>query len=78
MWRGSSTDSGTCCSATATSVGPRRAARHCFVFQSYALFKHDERAKNIAFGLRVRKYAGRRTSPPLRRAAALVQLEGLA
>ncbi len=51
-----------CCSATRTSPAlPAQKRGLGFVFQSYALFKHMNVRKNIAFGLGVRKVAeGRR------------------
>jgi sulfate/thiosulfate transport system ATP-binding protein len=60
---------------------PARERRAGFVFQQYALFRHLTVAKNIAFGLEVRR---RRNRPPRAEIArrveellALVQLEGL-
>ena len=48
-----------------------------FVFQSYALFKHMNVRKNIAFGLRVRKMPAEQMSARVDELLALVQLEGL-
>ena len=48
-----------------------------FVFQSYALFKHMNVRKNIAFGLRVRKMPADQMSARVDELLALVQLEGL-
>jgi sulfate transport system ATP-binding protein len=48
-----------------------------FVFQSYALFKHMNVRKNIAFGLRVRKAPSDAIERRVDELLALVQLEGL-
>ena len=48
-----------------------------FVFQSYALFKHMNVRKNIAFGLRVRKVPAAEARRTVDELLALVQLEGL-
>jgi sulfate transport system ATP-binding protein len=48
-----------------------------FVFQSYALFKHLDVRRNIAFGLRVRKVAKDVARRKVDELLALVQLEGL-
>ena len=48
-----------------------------FVFQSYALFKHMNVRKNIAFGLRVRRTSAEDTRRRVDELLALVQLEGL-
>jgi sulfate/thiosulfate transport system ATP-binding protein len=60
---------------------PARLRRAGFVFQHYALFRHMNVAKNIAFGLEVR---ARRQRPPraeitrrVEELLSLVQLEGL-
>ena len=60
---------------------PARERRAGFVFQHYALFRHMNVEKNIAFGLEVRP---RRTRPPraeikrrVEELLALVQLEGI-
>jgi sulfate transport system ATP-binding protein len=65
--------------ATALSVQARRAG---FVFQHYALFKHLDVRGNIAFGLEVRRGAGRwpkaRIDARVQELLSLVQLDGLA
>ncbi|HET6146044.1 MAG TPA: sulfate/molybdate ABC transporter ATP-binding protein [Polyangia bacterium] len=48
-----------------------------FVFQSYALFKHLNVRKNIAFGLRVRKTPDADIDTRVDELLALVQLDGL-
>jgi sulfate transport system ATP-binding protein len=48
-----------------------------FVFQSYALFKHMNVRKNIAFGLRVRKAPRADVEKRVDELLSLVQLEGL-
>ncbi len=48
-----------------------------FVFQSYALFKHMNVRKNIAFGLRVRKMPDEQMNARVDELLSLVQLEGL-
>ncbi len=48
-----------------------------FVFQSYALFKHMNVRKNIAFGLRVRKTAPEEVRARVDELLSLVQLDGL-
>jgi sulfate transport system ATP-binding protein len=48
-----------------------------FVFQSYALFKHMNVRKNIAFGLRVRKTPAAETQRRVDELLSLVQLDGL-
>ncbi len=48
-----------------------------FVFQSYALFKHMNVRKNIAFGLRVRKMPADEMNARVDELLSLVQLEGL-
>ncbi len=48
-----------------------------FVFQSYALFKHMDVRRNIAFGLGVRKVAREETRRKVDELLSLVQLEGL-
>jgi sulfate transport system ATP-binding protein len=48
-----------------------------FVFQSYALFKHMNVRKNIAFGLRVRKVPADQARRRVDELLALVQLDGL-
>ncbi|MBV9509837.1 MAG: sulfate ABC transporter ATP-binding protein, partial [Caulobacteraceae bacterium] len=57
------------------------ARRVGFVFQQYALFKHMTVAKNVAFGLDVRKRAARPPKADIRRRVEdllkLVELEGL-
>ncbi|WP_157722767.1 sulfate/molybdate ABC transporter ATP-binding protein, partial [Stenotrophomonas pictorum] len=64
--------------ATALSVQARRAG---FVFQHYALFKHRDVRGNIAFGLEVRRGAGRwpkaRIDARVQELLSLVQLDGL-
>ncbi|WP_282277307.1 sulfate/molybdate ABC transporter ATP-binding protein [Stenotrophomonas sp. PS02297] len=64
--------------ATALSVQARRAG---FVFQHYALFRHMDVRANIAFGLEVRRGAGRwpkaRIDARVEELLALVQLDGL-
>jgi putative spermidine/putrescine transport system ATP-binding protein len=47
-----------------------------FVFQNYALFPHLDVAENIAFGLRRRRLSEREIGERVRRALALVKLEG--
>jgi sulfate transport system ATP-binding protein len=47
-----------------------------FVFQSYALFKHMNVRKNIAFGLRVRKVPADEARSRVDELLSLVQLEG--
>ncbi len=49
-----------------------------FVFQNYALFRHMTVAKNIAFGLDVRRTPRREVRQRVDELLALVQLEGLA
>jgi iron(III) transport system ATP-binding protein len=49
-----------------------------FVFQNYALFPHLTVAKNVAFGLHVRKVPSEETSQRVISALQQVQLEGLA
>jgi sulfate transport system ATP-binding protein len=60
---------------------PARERRAGFVFQHYALFRHMTVAKNIAFGLEVRKRAHRPPRAEIARRVeellSLVQLEGL-
>jgi sulfate transport system ATP-binding protein len=60
---------------------PARERRAGFVFQQYALFRHMTVAKNIAFGLKVRRAArvrrGRRSQARVEELLHLVQLEGL-
>ncbi|HEX7989103.1 MAG TPA: sulfate/molybdate ABC transporter ATP-binding protein [Stenotrophomonas sp.] len=64
--------------ATGLSVQARRAG---FVFQHYALFKHLDVRRNIAFGLEVRRGAERwpkaRIDAKVDELLALVQLDGL-
>jgi sulfate transport system ATP-binding protein len=64
--------------ATHLSVGERRVG---FVFQSYALFRHQSVAENIAYGLRVRPRHTRPSNTEIKRRVAelldLVQLNGL-
>ncbi|MGH8053282.1 MAG: sulfate/molybdate ABC transporter ATP-binding protein [Stenotrophomonas sp.] len=64
--------------ATGLSVQARRAG---FVFQHYALFKHLDVRSNIAFGLEVRRGAGRwpkaRIEARVEELLSLVQLDGL-
>jgi sulfate transport system ATP-binding protein len=48
-----------------------------FVFQSYALFKHMNVRKNIAFGLRVRKAPAADVDKRVDELRSLVQLDGL-
>jgi sulfate transport system ATP-binding protein len=64
--------------ATHLSVGERRVG---FVFQSYALFRHQTVAENIAYGLRVRPRRTRPSNTEIKRRVAelldLVQLKGL-
>jgi len=64
--------------ATRLSVGERRVG---FVFQHYALFRHQTVAENVAYGLRVRPRRLRPSSPEIKRRVAelldLVQLSGL-
>jgi ABC-type Fe3+/spermidine/putrescine transport system ATPase subunit len=47
-----------------------------FVFQNYALFPHLDVAENVAFGLRRRRLPERDIRERVRRALALVKLEG--
>ena len=47
-----------------------------FVFQHYALFKHMTVAQNIAFGMKVRKGAVKRSKGQIRELLGLVQMEG--
>jgi putative spermidine/putrescine transport system ATP-binding protein len=47
-----------------------------FVFQNYALFPHLDVAENVAFGLRRRRRPAREIAERVRRALALVKLEG--
>jgi sulfate transport system ATP-binding protein len=65
--------------ASRLSVQARRAG---FVFQHYALFRHLTVQENVAFGLRVRRGAGKLPDARIRERVAellsLVQLEGLA
>jgi sulfate transport system ATP-binding protein len=60
---------------------PTRQRRAGFVFQHYALFKHMTVAKNIAFGLEIRKRAQRPPRGEIARRVEellnLVQLDGL-
>jgi sulfate transport system ATP-binding protein len=60
---------------------PARHRKAGFVFQHYALFKHMTVAKNVAFGLKVRRRRERPPSAEIHRRVdellALVQLEGL-
>jgi sulfate transport system ATP-binding protein len=60
---------------------PTRERRAGFVFQHYALFKHMTVAKNIAFGLEIRKRAQRPPRAEIARRVEellnLVQLDGL-
>jgi sulfate transport system ATP-binding protein len=60
---------------------PARRRRAGFVFQHYALFKHMTVAKNVAFGLKVRRRSERPPKAEISRRVeellALVQLEGL-
>jgi sulfate transport system ATP-binding protein len=60
------------------SVRERRVG---FVFQHYALFRHQTVAENVAYGLRVRPRRTRPSDPEIRRRVAelldLVQLSGL-
>jgi sulfate transport system ATP-binding protein len=60
---------------------PARERRAGFVFQHYALFRHMTVAKNIAFGLEIRKRGERPPKPEITRRVEellkLVQLEGL-
>ncbi|MGB3394324.1 MAG: ABC transporter ATP-binding protein, partial [Stenotrophomonas sp.] len=64
--------------ATGLSVQARRAG---FVFQHYALFKHMDVRRNIAFGLEVRRGGERwpkaRIAARVEELLALVQLDGL-
>lgn len=64
--------------ATGLSVQARRAG---FVFQHYALFKHMDISRNIAFGLEVRRggerWSKQRIAARVEELLALVQLEGL-
>ena len=48
-----------------------------FVFQHYALFKHMTIFENIAFGLRVRKYAEKDIKDRVFELLSLIQLQGL-
>jgi sulfate transport system ATP-binding protein len=48
-----------------------------FVFQHYALFRHMTVFENIAFGLRVRRWAQAKITERVRELLALVRLEGL-
>ena len=48
-----------------------------FVFQHYALFRHMTVFDNIAFGMRVRKWAASRVRDRVRELLRLIQLEGL-
>jgi len=60
---------------------PARARKAGFVFQNYALFRHMNVAKNIAFGLEVRAKAERPSRADIRHRVqellTLVQLDGL-
>ena len=60
---------------------PARERKAGFVFQHYALFRHMNVAKNIAFGLEVRPRAQRPARADIRRRVhdllAMMQLEGL-
>ena len=60
---------------------PSRERKAGFVFQHYALFRHMNVAKNIAFGLEVRPRAQRPAKADIRRRVqellAMMQLEGL-
>jgi sulfate transport system ATP-binding protein len=49
-----------------------------FVFQHYALFKHMTVYENVAFGLRVRKWDGKRVDDRVRELLHLVRLEEMA
>ncbi len=64
--------------ATRLSVGERRVG---FVFQHFALFRHQTVAENVAYGLRVRPRRTRPSAPEIKRRVAelleLVKLGGL-
>ena len=49
-----------------------------FVFQHYAAFKHMSVAKNVAYGLEIRKWKKPETSKRVHELLQLVQLDGLA
>jgi sn-glycerol 3-phosphate transport system ATP-binding protein len=59
-----------------TSLPPAR-RRVAMVFQSYALFPHLNVAENIVFGLKVRRLPRREREERLKRAAAVLGLQGL-
>ncbi|NBU76101.1 MAG: ATP-binding cassette domain-containing protein, partial [Planctomycetes bacterium] len=48
-----------------------------FVFQHYALFRHMTVFENIAFGLRVRRWANDKVHQRVRELLHLIRLEGL-
>jgi sulfate transport system ATP-binding protein len=59
------------------TASPARERNMGFVFQHYALFRHMSVFENVAFGLRVRGWAGARIKDRVRELLHLVRLDGL-